>query len=124
MASTCKIEDDVAIIRVAPGDLPGLAETIRVASQEGAFSRQVRLLIDLRIPLRDLNYEDIRSQALALARMQTFLAPQWAVLAADTPAAKNAASIFATIAGSEHVSVQVFSDEAKGLLWLRQWELL
>jgi len=124
VGSTCEVQDDIAIIRLAPGDFARLADTVRVASQEGAFSQQIRLMIDLRIPLRDLNYEEIRAQALTLARMRTVLAPQWAVLAASSSAAANAACIFATIAGGEHVTVQVFDDEAKALLWLRQWDLL
>jgi hypothetical protein len=124
LSSTCEVKNGIAIIRVAPGDFGRLADTVRVASQDGAFSQRVRLLIDLRIPLRDLNYEDLRAQALALARMHAVLAPQWAVVAGSAPTAANAAFIFATIAGGEHVTAQVFDDEGKALRWLRQWEAL
>ncbi len=121
MSTRCyEIEADILILRVALDSFTRTVEIIRAASQDAAAGHPMRLLIDLRAALLGLNYEDMRSQAQALVSMQEVLAPQWAVLAANSPSAMNAAFIFATLAGSQHVEVRVFADEEEALFWLRQ----
>ena len=120
VTDTCEIQDDVVIVRLAAGDFARLADIVRIASEEEAFTGPMRLLIDLRIPAREITYKDMCSQARALAGLRDVVARQWAILAADSIEAMNAAFTFASLARVENVVARVFIEEAKALLWLQE----
>jgi hypothetical protein len=118
-----EMEGDVVLLRVGPEGFTTMAEIVRATSQDAAFARPMRRLIDLRAPQLGFNCQGMRLQAQSLANMGTILAPRWAVLTSDRASAHSAARMFAILAGIEDMDVQVFDEKPEALWWLRQWRL-
>jgi hypothetical protein len=108
------------ILRAALDTVARLAEVVRDADKDAPFGRRKRLLIDLRLALHGLNYEDTRSQTEKLANMPMIVAPRWALLIMNNISAAATARLFTMFARREGVSAEAFTDEDEALRWLRQ----